>query len=86
VSYQQIKNVTFLNAIISVREQNMDTLKDLSLESRYISFSGREGAINLEQLLPLAESIFENWNPESFDKSLLIPVGAGVEEEIFYKY
>ena len=49
-------------------------------------FNGREGAINLEQLLPLAESIFENWNPESFDESLLVPVGAGVEHESFYKY
>lgn len=46
----------------------------------------REGAINLEQLLPLAESIFENWNPDSFDKSLLVPVGASVEHESFYKY
>jgi hypothetical protein len=48
--------------------------------------SGREGAINLEQLLPLAESIFENWSPENFDESLLVPVGAGVEHESFYKY
>jgi len=50
------------------------------------SFSGREGAINLEQFIPLAESIFENWNPESFDESLLVPVGVGVEHEPFYKY
>ena len=42
--------------------------------------------MNLEQLLPLAESIFENWNPGSFDESLLVPVGAGVEHEFFYKY
>ena len=47
---------------------------------------GREGAINLEQLLPLAESIFENWDVEKFDESLLVPVGAGVEHESFYKY
>jgi hypothetical protein len=50
------------------------------------TFSGREGTINLEQLLPLAESIFENWCPESFDESLLVPVGAGVGHESFYKY
>jgi len=50
------------------------------------SFSGREGAINLEQFLPLAESTFENRNPDSFDESLLVPVGAGVAHESFYKY
>jgi hypothetical protein len=48
--------------------------------------NGREGAINLEQLLLLAESILENWSPESFGESLLVPVGAGVEHESFYKY
>ena len=48
--------------------------------------TGQEGAINLEQLLPLEESIFENWNPESFDESLLVPVGAVMEHESFYKY
>ena len=40
--------------------------------------------MNLEQLLPLAESIFEHWNPDSFDESLLVSVGGGQEE--FYKY
>lgn len=48
--------------------------------------SGREGAMNLEQLLPLAESIFENWDVEKFDESMLVPVSAGVEHESFYKY
>lgn len=42
--------------------------------------------MNLEQLLPLAESIFENWDIEKFDESLLVPVGAGMEHESFYKY
>ena len=42
--------------------------------------------MNFEQLLPLAESIFEYWDVESFDESLLVPVGAGVEYESFYKY
>jgi len=50
-----------------------------------VNFSGREGAINLEQLLPLAESIFENWNVEKFDESLLVPVGVEVKHESFYK-
>ena len=42
--------------------------------------------MNLEQLLPLAESIFENWDTESFDESLLVSVDIGVEHESFYKY
>lgn len=42
--------------------------------------------MDLELLLPLVESIYENWNPESFDESLLIPVGANVEHECFYKF
>jgi len=52
----------------------------------FLDLNGREGAINLEQFLPLAESIFENWNSENFDESLLVPAGAGVEHESFYKY
>jgi len=50
------------------------------------SVFGREGAMNLEQFLPLAKSIFENRNPESFDESLLVPVGVGAEHKFFYKY
>jgi hypothetical protein len=42
--------------------------------------------MNLEQFLPLAESIFEHWNPDNFDNSLLVPVDANVEYESFYKY
>jgi len=42
--------------------------------------------MNLEQLISLAESILENWNPESFDESLLVSVGVGVKHEPFYKY
>ena len=42
--------------------------------------------MNLEQLLPLAESIFENWNPENFDESLLVPVGIEIEHKVSYKY
>ena len=42
--------------------------------------------MNLEQFLPLAESIFENWDIENFDDSLLVSVGVGVEHESFYKY
>ena len=40
--------------------------------------------MNLEQLLPLAESIFENWDVEKFDESLLVSVGARQEE--LFKY
>ncbi len=42
--------------------------------------------MNLEQLLPLAESIFENWNTEKFDESLLVPVGMGMKYAASYKY
>lgn len=35
--------------------------------------------MNLEQLIPLAESIFENWDVKKFDESLLVPVSSGVE-------
>jgi hypothetical protein len=42
--------------------------------------------MDIEQLLPLAESIFENWNVEKFDESLLVTVDAKEEHTIFYKY
>lgn len=42
--------------------------------------------MNLEQLLPLADSIFENWDVEKFDESLLVPIGGGTVQETFYKY
>lgn len=42
--------------------------------------------MNLELLAPLAEALFENWNPESFNESLLVPVGAGSVKEEVYMY
>lgn len=39
--------------------------------------------MDLELLLPLAESIFEHWNTEDFDESSLVSVGMEVQEAIF---
>ena len=44
---------------------------------------GRERAMNLEQLIPLAESISKHWKVDSFDESLLVPAVIKLQH---YKY
>jgi len=42
--------------------------------------------MDLELLTPLAESIFEYWDSESFDEGLLVNIGMGSVKEEIYMY